>query len=74
MNGDSQLAKSGEMAFVLRLDSGFGFIFMGLAGILNEVVLRLEIMCSGGGRGAAWGDAGHAVVRHVAFSSGAMRA
>ena len=32
-----------KKAFVLRLDFGLRFVFMGLAGILNEVLLRLEI-------------------------------
>lgn len=40
MKGDS---RRGEVVFLLRLEFGLGFIFMGLAGILNEVVLRLEM-------------------------------
>lgn len=40
MNGDS---RRGEVALLLRLDFGLEFIFMRLAGLLNEVVLRLEI-------------------------------
>jgi hypothetical protein len=40
VNGGS---RRGEVVFVLRLDFGLEFIFMRLAGILNEVVLRLEI-------------------------------